>query len=87
MTASKPHKERVGFVRDMWLAAAAIGNARGRGNGDASAEWAEFDEALNALEEQHEKVCDILRSFLHDADNGDRPGEGLRRMAREALDG
>jgi hypothetical protein len=41
--------------------------------------------AITRLEEQLEAIQDILRGFLHDADNGDRPSEGLRDMARAAL--
>lgn len=44
-------------------------------------------ETIRRLEEQLEALQGILRGFLHDADNGDVPSNGLREKAREILNG
>jgi len=38
-----------------------------------------------AAEAERDRLRDILKGFLHDAEQGDLPGKGLREMARAAL--
>ena len=45
----------------------------------------EWRERAKAAEAERDRLRDILKGFLHDAEQGDLPGKGLREMARAAL--
>jgi uncharacterized protein YfcZ (UPF0381/DUF406 family) len=70
MSASRPQTE---LVKEVWSACNAIAAARAKDNGDASAEWVRFDDALNRLKEQLE----AFQELAQDADAITSIGHGL----------